>query len=145
MNDCGVGYSNYRVRSVDSSNLFPDSSGAELTDVAETGREPGFNWSKEATTNKNEGFIIDPPKFTTIVQSQASGGKDAIYTDENLEYLFNLTPKEMKELRGKKNYTDFELRKYSCGHFGTSPAINFIYAHLNDFYRKNKYFCKANR
>lgn len=36
-----------------------------------------------------------------------------------------------------KNYTDFELRKYSCGHFGTSPAINFIYAHLNDFYRRN--------
>lgn len=37
-----------------------------------------------------------------------------------------------------RNYTDFELRKYSCGHFGTSPAINFIYAHLNYFYSKNK-------
>lgn len=36
-----------------------------------------------------------------------------------------------------KNYTNFELRKYSCGHFGTTPAINFIYAHLNDFYKRN--------
>lgn len=36
-----------------------------------------------------------------------------------------------------KNYTNFELKDYSCGHFGTSPAINFIYAHLNDFYRRN--------
>ena len=128
MNDCGVGYSNYRVRSVDSSNLFPDSSGAELTDVAETGREPGFNWSKEATTNKNEGFIIDPPKFTTIVQSQASGGKDAIYTDENLEYLFNLTPKEMKELRGKKNYTDFD----SSGFLTPDKTNNGIARYYSD-------------
>lgn len=128
LNDCGVGYSNYRVRSVDSSNLFPDSSGAELTDVAETGREPGFNWSKEATTNKNEGFIIDPSKFTTIVQSQASGGKDAIYTDENLEYLFNLTPKEMKELRGKKNYTDFD----SSGFLTPDKTNNGIARYYSD-------------
>ena len=35
-----------------------------------------------------------------------------------------------------KNYTKFEMRKYSCGHFGTTPAINFIYAYLNDFYRR---------
>ena len=130
LNSCGgVSFSNYRVRSVDSENLFPSTDGSDLTDVASTGRsedEIGFNWTSSSTTNKNPGYIVDPPKLIAIVQSQAAGGKEAIYTDENLDYLFNLSPSDIKELRNTKDYNSFSKGTYMKPGKGAGDATNGI-------------------
>ena len=116
LNSCGdVSFSNYRVRSVDGENLFPSTDGSALTDVSSTGRsedEIGFNWTSSASTNKNPGYVVDPPKLITIIQGQAAGGRDGVYDEANLDYLFNLTPSDIKELRNTKDYNSFSHGTY---------------------------------
>ena len=136
LNDCGnVTFSNYRVRSVDSENLFPSADGSELSDVATTGRsedEIGFNWTSASTTSKNPGYLVNPPKLISIIQSQAAGGKEAIYTDENLDYLFNLTPSNIKELRGVKDYNLFSQGKYMKPGKASGDAKNGVARYYSD-------------
>ena len=140
LNDCGnVEYSNFRIRSVDSQNLFPNSDGSSLADTSSTGRsedEIGFNWTKSSTTNKNQGYIVDPPKLISIIQSQAANGKDAIYSDENLDYLFNLSPSDIKELRTENNYNSFSQGNYMKPGNNSGDAQNGISRYYSDVITK---------
>ena len=100
-NLCGT--SEYRIRSVDLNNLFPDSAGGELTDASKAGRTPGFNWSTYAENNKNQSFKSSPKTYMNEVQSLGY----AIYNDEDKDYEFSLSRQDLAKLKGHE-YTKFE-------------------------------------
>ena len=126
LNECGSAtYNNFRIRSTDNSNMFPNSSGSQLTDYAETGRDAGFNWSEEATTVKNPDYIINPPAYIANVQRQSSSGT-SIYTDQNLDYEFDLSSSDIRELRKTKNFTDYAEGSFMRPGTGGNDAQNGV-------------------
>ena len=126
LNECGSAtYDNYRIRSTDSSNMFPDSDGAQLTDYSSTGRETGFNWSKESSTIKNPDYIINPPAYISNIQRQAASGT-SIYTDANLDYEFDLSSSDIRELRKTKNFTDYDEHSFMKPGTGGNDAQNGV-------------------
>ena len=46
----------YRIRTVDTADLFPSAEGKDTTDPTKTGRTPGFNWTVNATNLKNKNY-----------------------------------------------------------------------------------------
>lgn len=117
--DPNSGTPNYRIRSVDLDNLFPATDGSKLTSTASAGRAPGFNWTKYADTtntnksgsgyNKNSNYQVEPTKYMQKIQSVGYN----VYSDDYLDYEFELTPDVLNKLRsdtkaGGHNYTDFK-------------------------------------
>lgn len=146
LNQCGDStYTNYKVRSIDNSNMFPDSNGSQLTDYASTGRDAGFNWSSASTTNKNPNYIINPPAYIAKVQKQSSSGS-SIYSSENLDYEFNLSSKDIRELRKNKNFTSFTNGKILKPGKGSDDAQNGVaryYSYVIDNYASKRPGMKA--
>lgn len=98
----------YRIRTVDTADLFPSSEGKDTTDSAKTGRTPGFNWTVNATNLKNKDYIIAPSALLTEIQEQERKGKT--YSDANIEYEFVLDRDALKAIRKHTesgNYTNF--------------------------------------
>jgi len=106
----------FRVRSTDLGNLFPSASGEDLASPDTAGRTPGYNWSEYAVNTKNTDYKSNPVKYMQALQEAAkkaqSGGTD-MYTNDNLDYQFYLTPTVLREMRkdragaGGSNYTSF--------------------------------------
>ena len=124
-------YDNYSVKSVDTSNLFPDPNGTKLNDASNTGSVPSFNWSDSSITYKNPGYVIDPPKLITSIQSQSMSGNDAIYSDANLDYEFNLSSSDIANLRKVTrkvgfSYNNFNDGKYLLPGTGANNADNGV-------------------
>lgn len=101
---------NYKIRSVDLENIFPDPNGKELSTYSTTGRAPGFNWSSyvDNIVSKNSGYGILPTLYTQQVQKL--GYK--VYNDENLDYYFYITASQLQKLQketkgNEKKYTSF--------------------------------------
>ncbi len=71
-------------------------SGTSLQPVASATREPGFNWSCEATNLENPDYIVQP--VTVMNEIQALG--DSIYDgDKYLDYHIRLTPETMNKVK----------------------------------------------
>lgn len=102
--ECTTDAQGYSIRSVDLKNLFPASNGATLSNTNSTGRAPGFNWSKYANnTINNSKYTSNPTDYIAQVQSLGEG----VYSDEYLDYKFELDRATLNKLKGH-NYTDFD-------------------------------------
>ena len=98
----------YRIRTVDTADLFPSAEGKDTTDPAKTGRTPGFNWTVNATNLKNKDYIIAPSALLTEIQEKERKGET--YSDANLEYEFELDRNALRAIRKHTtsgNYTNF--------------------------------------
>lgn len=98
----------YRIRTVDTADLFPSPEGKDTTDATKTGRIPGFNWTINATNLKNEDYIIAPTALLEDIQTKERNGET--YSDTNLEYEFVLDREALKAIRKHTtsgNYTNF--------------------------------------
>ena len=101
--ECTTDAQGYSIRSVDLKNLFPASNGSTLTDSKSTGRTPGFNWSKYAdNTINNSNYKSNPTDYIAQVQSLGEG----VYSDEYLDYKFELDRATLNKLKGHE-YTEF--------------------------------------
>lgn len=95
----------YRIRSVDLTNLFPKTNGSQLETTDVVGRQPGFNWTVYANNAKNPAYLSVPLAYTTEVQKLGYN----VYNNDSLDYEFNLTPALMKKMRDQgKNYGEFK-------------------------------------
>ena len=96
---------NYRIRSVDLTNLFPKTNGSKLETSEVVGRQPGFNWTVYANNVKNPAYLSVPLAYTSEVQKLGYN----VYNDDSLDYEFYLTPTLMKKMRDQeKNYSEFK-------------------------------------
>lgn len=104
-----------RVRSVDLENLFPAKDGSK-SDQNSVGRKPGFNWSTYASTkNVSEyGMAVDPSVYLTDVQNLGY----SIYGNDYLDYEFDLSPSDLKQLRSVTKDSNHNYTSYS----GTSTV-----------------------
>lgn len=98
----GKATTSYRIRTVDLKNLFPAAEG-------KTGsREPGFNWSDNATISQELGK--NPSNPITYAQQVESTGYSA-YSDTNVDYRLVLTKNTIQQIKGttkNRNYADFK-------------------------------------
>lgn len=95
----------YRIRSVDLTNLFPKTNGAKLESTDVVGRQPGFNWTTYANNIKNPSYLSVPLAYASEVQKLGYN----VYSDDSLDYEFYLTPALMKKMREHgKNYGEFK-------------------------------------
>lgn len=95
----------YVIRSIDLENVFPATDGESLSAATEIGRTPGFNWSLEATNNKNADYQSSPLDYAKRIQEK---GYTIYSNDDQLDYKFRLTPAVLKELRQARS-TDYTL------------------------------------
>lgn len=95
---------NYRIRSVDLDNLFPNAGT----------RETGFNWTNKAQipADKDPNYSIDIDALVADIQAKGTAGT---YTDNELEYSFELTPEILREIRSdnKRKGYDWDYGTYS--------------------------------
>ena len=105
----------YRIRSVDTKDLFPSIEGTATTGYSDTGRAPGFNWTGDATNTKNKDYVIVPDLLTTDIQQKAG----TIYNDEsdssdNLDYRFYLDRTAINTIRNySKNESNGKYTNFS--------------------------------
>ncbi len=105
----------YRIRSVDTKDLFPSVEGTATTGYSDTGRAPGFNWTGDATNTKNKDYVIAPDLLTTDIQQKAG----TIYNDEsdssdNLDYRFYLDRTAINTIRNySKNESNGKYTNFS--------------------------------
>lgn len=102
--DCKAEPLNYRVRSVNTDNLFPDPNGTEITDSSQTGRAAGFNWSTFSAVSGNKKYEVNPPALISKVQNKSN-----IYNDKELDYELYLSPNNIRKIRDytkNGNYID---------------------------------------
>ena len=120
---------NYKFRPITLDNLFPDTSVSNTSDdsknivasnlineveslrtnksatlVADSAtREPGFNWSCEATNLENEDYLIQPVTLKNTIERLG----DSIYEDDSyVDYHIVLTPETMKKVRNYNKQFD---------------------------------------
>lgn len=105
-NDPDKSTEKYRIRTVDLANLFPDKDGNKLTSTDNTGRTPGFNWTKYSNQEiKNEKYTTLPSNYTKWIQAKGY----TVYSDEYLDYEINLTKDKINQLRdNNRNYTKWD-------------------------------------
>ena len=125
---CDPEETNYRVRSINLQNMFPDSSGGELSpqaaEAGETGRDPGYNWSEFATNTKNPDYVSKPKEIIARIQKEGYG----VYSDQYLDYEFELTPSIIRSMRAQSsqagytgsNYTNFDNNEFKVDSKGVS-------------------------
>lgn len=87
----------YKVRSVDLENMFPNTDGSAKSD--EINYPVPFNWSSFAETNKNSSYLFSPIAYRKWVEDNAN----SIYTDQYLDYEIKLNRNTIRELRRQKN------------------------------------------
>ena len=111
-----------RVRSVDLENLFPAKDGSK-SDQNSVGRKPGFNWSTYANTKNtitasggNSAMVSEPNLYLTDVQNLGY----SIYGNDYLDYEFDLSPSDLKQLRSVTKDSNHNYTSYS----GTSTVSN---------------------
>lgn len=112
----------YRVHTVDLTDMFPNESGGTLNDPSKAGRSyVGWNWSKYAINNKNPGYKSNPPAYLAKIQSNAN----SMYSDSNLDYEFYLSPQTIRTMRSlttgsSSNYTAFSDSGFKLDENGIS-------------------------
>lgn len=113
----------YTIRTVDTSNLFPNTNTTDIT----KNRAIGFNWTSAATIpeSKNSAYAVDPSKLIEIIQNNSQ----TLYSNEseNLDYSFNLSIEDLNAIR-KYNKTN----KYGTwgGNTITKNGVNVYQSNL---------------
>ncbi len=84
---------NYRLRDIDLTNMFPSKDGSAAS------RQAGFNWTSEATIQAEKDPFVATNPSVLIGEIQKRGTK--IYEDEAqyLDYEFELTPAALKDIQ----------------------------------------------
>ena len=118
-----TGDSGYRVKVVDLENLFPDSEANSLASPDKTGRDPGFNWSVNATqTKKDASYQSLPVQYSTWVQKKGY----SVYSDEYLDYEVYLTKEKINEIKKQSvKYNVFEGTFNTPGKEETKSASTY--------------------
>lgn len=117
--DCGDstnGPKNFTFRIVDTLDLFPATNGSStageiVTQPTTTGRTPGFNWTTQARTFKNENYEVDPLELIGKIQQRQGNIYNPAYEDDYLDYSFVLDKEALAAIRNynaNKKYTDYE-------------------------------------
>ncbi len=121
---CDPNVLNYRVRPVDPEDLFPSEDGTAITSPSDTGREPGYNWTKSATISAEKAktasgtsnYYVNPETLITAIQSRGDTIFDESKEETYLDYSFYLTPEMLNKLssyNANKKYTDYNGEFYS--------------------------------
>ncbi len=125
---------NYRSRTVELNNLFPNDNGDALTDSTKTGRAVGFNWSPAATISADKAgtsYAVDPSKLLATIQDRGNEIFDD--DDEYLDYSFHLTQDILTKLREyNKNY---KFTTYNGEFYQKSGVLVYksnLFYHLDD-------------
>lgn len=125
------GTDDYRIKSVDLVNLFPDSDGNKLSSPDTTGRTTGYNWSKYANQDKKDpDYKSLPSNYTKWIQAKGY----SVYSDDYLDYEINLTKDKINKLRkSDKNYTKWE------GDVETDSVNHYISTELRSVLSDSKF------
>ena len=108
----------YRIRSFDPLDMFPSTDGRKSNDRSNPNREPGFNWTQQAASNKKDSYLINPGEIIAetqqISEKRTSNSEGGIYDDYYLDYEVVLSSNAINRLRDKEhNYTSFENAGFS--------------------------------
>lgn len=128
----------YRIRSIDLTDMFPDTDGYENGGSAQTGRDPGFNWTNNAavTESKNSYYMSNPTTLINKIQGVGYG----VYSNKYLDYQFYLDKDTLRSMRNEindKNYTNFDEDGFSKS---KEAGIGFYYSQkIRNLPGKNKY------
>ena len=96
----------YTTRTIDNQNLFPATENSNSSSNSNTGRTPGYNWTKSATISvengkSNPNYQIDP----TVLIAKIQKLKDGVYndslggTEEYLDYELSLSPEQINSIK----------------------------------------------
>lgn len=129
----------YRVRTVTNTELFPSSASEESTSGTTAEREPGFNWTEKATLHiedVGDAFANNP----TLVKDYIESIKNDIYAsdDKYVDYQFKLTPQIISSI---KKYNS-QVKSYDtyCGNMvevkNPKGELAF-YAYESNLFRSN--------
>ena len=127
----------YRIRSINLDDMFPNQEGEARNATNSTGRDPGFNWSSAATipSSKNAYYNSNPSTLINKIQNVGYG----IYSDKYLDYEFNLDTNTLREMRNQinnGNYTDFDESGF---HKSERAGIGYYYSErIRNLGNKNK-------
>lgn len=120
-NKCGK-TTEYRVRTVSNTELFPSSTGTTTSTGTTQGRVAGYNWTEKATltTDKvNANYANNPEKVLNYIQSLG----DSVYSDSSyVDYEFELTPSDLKAIRAYNKGKDFGV---FCGSVDDAQGVYF--------------------
>lgn len=118
----------YRVRSVDNSDLFPQTSenSGKKVDTSSAGRTPGFNWTYAARNLKNSNYIIAPDLLISKIQSDG----DNVYSKEP-DYSFVLDRKALSTIRAYSNENGNNYTRFG----GTSRVVNGVLVYESSLFR----------
>lgn len=122
--ECKPEAGEYRVRTTDPEDLFPSEDGTIITTPTEAGRIPGYNWSEYAINNKNEHYQSNPVEYMKQIQNATAEAKKLgteIYNEGNLDYMFILSPKTLRQMRkdrvgtlnSQNNYAAFDDDRFT--------------------------------
>ena len=127
--DGGGGTPNYRIRTVDLKNLFPEPKGG-VTNTSAAGRAPGFNWTKFSTNIlKDSKYKSNPVEYYQWIQAKSY----SIYDDQYLDYQVTLTPEKLREIKGLASDASFSYASFNSS---LPTEKNSVYNYKSSFLRK---------
>lgn len=95
------GVKNYMFRAIDTNNVFPNAIVEGVTD--ETKRPIGFNWTNKAANSKNPDYLVNPANLIEQIENRS----ETLYTDDNLDYQFHLTPEVLWKIKEYNKETPY--------------------------------------
>lgn len=147
--ECKTAPDNYRIRSIDLENVFPATDGSETIDPGSYGRLPGHNWTKYSNPSAKDASYNNPNYFKSTSDpisylSKIQADSEAIYDDKNIEYEFQISPKDIREIRkdfvgnGSSNnsFANFDEKEFYMDNNGVaryySSDIRRYAKHINN-------------
>lgn len=147
--ECKTAPDNYRIRSIDLENVFPAKDGSETTDPSSYGRLPGHNWTKYSNPSAKDASYNNPNYFKSTSDpisylSKIQADPEAIYDGKNIEYEFQISPKDIREIRkdfvgnGSSNnsFANFDEKEFYMDNNGVaryySSDIRRYAKHINN-------------
>lgn len=115
------GVKNYMFRAIDTNNVFPNAIIEGITD--ETKRPIGFNWTNQAANSKNPNYIVNPASLIEQIESKS----ETLYTEDNLDYQFYLTPEVLTKIKAYNRTTPYGTWN---GRVDTKNGINVYFSNL---------------
>ena len=141
----------YTTRTVDNQDLFPttESSGKATTAAKDTGRTPGFNWTKSATISLENGktnpnYQVDP----TVLIEKIQKLKDGVFNDEKsadgevyLDYDISLSPEQINAIKRDIKAKTLSYENWDNAKGNTKEAIykNNMILYQSKFLNNSKY------
>lgn len=131
----------YVTRPITKKDMFPSSEegSSGITNPAETGRTPGYNWTESASIIKSSDYAVNPKELIAKIQNPHTN----IYADDAtyLDYEFYLTPADLRAIKAygsktKSSYSDWDATAIKY-HKDSKIKGNGIYAYSSPLFRGN--------